>query len=550
VVSGLTITAAHIHNAAAGINGNVVKPLAFSNDVSSGVWSSSDASDPLSDSLLSELLRGRLYVNVHTSANPGGEIRGQITLAAPVGFSATLTGSGENPPVTSAASGSLSLTLKTDGSVQYDATVTGLTPTAAHFHDAPTGVNGAVVKGLALSGNSVSGTWSSSDASQPLTDELLRELVCGRLYMNAHTSTNPGGEIRGQIRLNKGVSFTAKLEGNQQNPPVTTSATGTGWFVLNAGGSQLAYSITVNGIAMTAAHFHNAAAGINGAVVKPLSFSGNTATGVWSSSDTDQPLSDSLLLELLKGRLYVNIHTAANPGGEIRGQLILTSGASFAVELDGTQENPPVATPAAGAAFVVLNTDGSVSYALTATDLTPTAAHFHDAPLGTNGSVVKGLTLTNNSVSGIWTSSDVSQPLTDQLLRDLVEGMLYLNVHTATNPGGEIRGQIVGSTTGSATSVGPGEHGSLPTEFRLEQNYPNPFNPSTAIVFQIARSGMVSLNVYNVLGQLVRTLVDEVRNAGVHTVTFDARDLPSGVYFYRLAVDGTAVETRKMALLK
>lgn len=88
-----------------------------------------------------------------------------------------------------------------------------------------------------------------------------------------------------------------------------------------------------------------------------------------------------------------------------------------------------------------------------------------------------------------------------------------------------------------------------PTEFTLAQNYPNPFNPSTNIEFSLPRSGQIKLSVFNTLGQTVQVLVDELRNEGSHTITFDASSLSSGVYFYRLEYDGKAL-VNKMILLK
>lgn len=88
-----------------------------------------------------------------------------------------------------------------------------------------------------------------------------------------------------------------------------------------------------------------------------------------------------------------------------------------------------------------------------------------------------------------------------------------------------------------------------PKEFTLSQNYPNPFNPSTQIQFTIPTSGNVKLKVYNVVGQTVQVLVDEVRNQGLHSVTFDASNLSSGVYFYQLEFGGNII-SNKMILLK
>src|SRR5439155_1627888 len=86
----------------------------------------------------------------------------------------------------------------------------------------------------------------------------------------------------------------------------------------------LAFAVTVDGLTgpITAAHFHNGAPGVNGGVVRPITTefgAGNTAVGVWKPSDAS-PLTPALIAELIQGNLYVNVHTAANPGGEIRGQ--------------------------------------------------------------------------------------------------------------------------------------------------------------------------------------------------------------------------------------
>jgi hypothetical protein len=89
----------------------------------------------------------------------------------------------------------------------------------------------------------------------------------------------------------------------------------------------------------------------------------------------------------------------------------------------------------------------------------------------------------------------------------------------------------------------------LPGSYSLYQNYPNPFNPSTSITYSIPKAGQVKLNVYSVTGKLVASLVDEYKQAGNYTVNFNAQNLASGVYFYRLS-SGSFVENKKMILLK
>ncbi len=90
---------------------------------------------------------------------------------------------------------------------------------------------------------------------------------------------------------------------------------------------------------------------------------------------------------------------------------------------------------------------------------------------------------------------------------------------------------------------------SPPEQYVLAQNYPNPFNPVTRIGFTLFNSGFTSLKVFNLLGKEVATLVDHAKEAGIHTVTFDASRLPSGIYFYTIR-SGTFVETKRMILLK
>ena len=85
--------------------------------------------------------------------------------------------------------------------------------------------------------------------------------------------------------------------------------------------------------------------------------------------------------------------------------------------------------------------------------------------------------------------------------------------------------------------------------FKIYENYPNPFNPSTNIRFRIAQALFVTLKVYDVLGNDIVILVNGEKPAEIYEVEFDAIDLPSGIYFYRLQA-GSFVETKKMILMK
>jgi len=89
----------------------------------------------------------------------------------------------------------------------------------------------------------------------------------------------------------------------------------------------------------------------------------------------------------------------------------------------------------------------------------------------------------------------------------------------------------------------------VPAVFSLEQNYPNPFNPTTIIKYSIPQEQMVKLNVYNLLGENVVTLVNRVQKAGQHEASFNAANLASGIYFYKLEA-GTNTSIKKMILMK
>jgi len=86
-------------------------------------------------------------------------------------------------------------------------------------------------------------------------------------------------------------------------------------------------------------------------------------------------------------------------------------------------------------------------------------------------------------------------------------------------------------------------------KFELTQNYPNPFNPTTTISYILPQAGMVKLTLYNILGQEIRTLVNEVKEAGTHSINFNASDLNSGVYVYKIE-SGSFTQTKKMTLVK
>jgi len=119
----------------------------------------------------------------------------------------------------------------------------------------------------------------------------------------------------------------------------------------------------------------------------------------------------------------------------------------------------------------------------------------------------------------------------------------YCEVHGG--PGGSGMSGVI--TVESPTSINDDKI--TIEDFELKQNYPNPFNPSTKISFVIPTNGLVSLKVFNVLGNEIATLLNDQLFAGAHTVPFNAAGLSSGIYFYALTVNGFT-KTKEMVLLK
>jgi F0F1-type ATP synthase beta subunit len=107
---------------------------------------------------------------------------------------------------------------------------------------------------------------------------------------------------------------------------------------------------------------------------------------------------------------------------------------------------------------------------------------------------------------------------------------------------------------GQITILGPTEVTSdkklvIPATFKLEQNFPNPFNPNTSFTYQTGKASFVSIKIYNVLGQEVATLVNEVKQVGSYCATWNAAGMRSGIYFYKMQASSFSA-MKKMLLLK
>ncbi|MCA8976076.1 MAG: CHRD domain-containing protein [Planctomycetes bacterium] len=356
-------------------------------------------------------------------------------------FSVSLAGENQVPPVATSGGGYGIVRLQQPANtVRIFAHYFSLTaaPTAAHLHLAPAGANGGVIVPLAA-GAGV----NTFTANATLTAAQVAALQAGGTYINIHTPLNPGGEIRGQAVPAESTRFVAALDGSQQVPPVATAASGVANAYLHQPDNRLVYMVESTGLVnVTAAHLHGGAVGTNGGVMFPLAGSAGIYCGV------SRRLSAAEVAAIFADATYFNVHTAANPGGEIRGQLLKDPGSDFHATMNGAQEVPPVATAASGDAAFHIDIDGTahVSVAFGGLSGPPTAAHLHQAPTGTNGGVVVPLTLSGGRFVATFT------PTAAQLAQLRADNW-YVNIHTAAHPGGEIRGQL--GTVALPSTFGP-----------------------------------------------------------------------------------------------
>lgn len=128
---------------------------------------------------------------------------------------------------------------------------------------------------------------------------------------------------------------------------------------------------------------------------------------------------------------------------------------------------------------------------------------------------------------------------------------LFANGNSVNNSGSSAGDQWNFATNKivDVTTVGVGQDNAEITSFQLEQNFPNPFNPATKIKFSVPSTGNYTLNVFNLSGEEITTLLNKEISSGAHEVVFNAEQIPSGVYLYKLAGNGYSV-SKKMVLTK
>ena len=351
---------------------------------------------------------------------------------APIQTTVTLlsamSGDQEIPPTVTGALGTGTLSLESPSlKLSGNFTVNGMRATDGHIHLGNTGLNGPI----AVPMTTADGETFTVPANTVLTPAQATAFADGGLYFNAHTPENPSGEVRGQIGREV---FAAQMSNAQEVPSNASTAAGNGLVNFDPISKKITARMTLTGMAATVAHVHTGMLGANGPVLFDLRETA-AGSGIWLNA-ADVALTDAQITTLKAGGLYFNAHSAAFPGGEIRGQIGLN--AKFA-RLNAAQEVPTNSSTATGTGTLIVNPlTRAVSGNITLAGMTATAAHIHLGATGVNGPVIIPLASTSMGVFSVAANT----VLTADQFKAYKQGNLYYNAHSTAFPNGEIRGQI------------------------------------------------------------------------------------------------------------
>ncbi len=514
----------------------------------------------LDDSLLMQMLNGNTSLVIKTEANPMGEVRGKIMLGTDINYSAYLDieQAGISDSLETMPQGLSTFNLSKDSTrLEVNVLVTALTSpiTNAHLHYGAAGMAGPAIVPLMPynEGNMFRGTVMIDSIPDPTG--FLDSLNMGSVYINVHTETYPGGEIRGQLARHDALAFDAWMDVEQEpdtlDPETPAMAKGLTHMYINSTMDSLWVHVIVDSLSgpITASHFHFGAMGIPGPVVIPLSGSviDNMIMATITSQDTTTFPDDmefvNFLTDVLNGDIFINVHTSLNPGGEIRGQMRAVAHVGSIFSMCSSQEVDTVMNGenAQGSGVVSMDRDRTyLYYAIAVSDLSSplTGAHFHQAPVGENGGIIFTLP-TDSTVHGYWNDST----FTESVAMMFENGGIYANFHTTMNPGGEIRGQVL---TGDLCRA-PVPTGGLPvsSDVRL---YPNPAQNLAVLSYTLNKESNVSIRIFDLTGKEISMRIQGHQNPGVYMQNMNTADLRNGIYIVSLIIDNQNVFNGKMII--
>ena len=531
------VTGCHFHKGVATGTGG-----AFTNFLTSVRGNRIYLKTTLTNAQIGDLMEDSVYFNVHTAANTGGEIRGQMVFQTDYLFNAFANGAQEVPVITTPASavGSFMVSSLT-GKITYNIVANGLSSAInnAHLHFGEFGRSGGVAVPLNYNGNTLTGTVA-------ITNAIFDSLSNGRIYLNIHTVNNPGGEIRGQVFYQgDGIGFDGLINGAQEIPAVTTTATGAMWAHIRPNLDTLDYGVQVTGLTPTSAHFHGGVAGASGNVLVNLTPVGTIYPNLYSGKIA---LTPSLVSGLLKDSVYANFHTAANTGGEIRGQVLPVIRTGLVANLCGGQEIPAVATTASGAGYMSIARDRADTYLDAVTNSLSTnasGAHIHRGAKGVAGPISINLTpyLSGNAIvfsgfPGVGFNTATAVTLMDSI----VNGLSYFNFHTAANPTGEIRGQAADVLVQECLANGTFELNGKQFAVKIA---PNPVSERLNVLFESNEQLTVQITVSDLVGRQISVQNTQILR-GPNSLEVNMSDKANGIYFVQMRQNGRLLFTEKV----
>ncbi len=460
-------SASHIHMGAAGENGGVLTALSadVAADNMSGTYVAASNTFTLTSEQITQLNQEGLYINIHTGNFSGGELRGQLIENVSIEFTSHLSGSNEVPSIVTSASGMVTATL--DGNqLVVEGSFENLNGdyAASHIHSGMAGQAGGVVVALSptINADSKSGTFVAASNTFELTAEQKTMLESQGMYINIHSSTFAGGELRGQLMQSADAYFRTILSGAYEMPAAKTMASGGMVFQINgdtliASGSFANLSGEFDTEIAGGSHIHMGEAGANGSVMMSLNatLSEDKLSGTYLPENNKFVLTAEQKTAIMNRMMYVNIHTKAYGSGELRGQVTPPVTAAFYATLSGSAEVPSVKTEASGAVLAEIQGDSlflSGSFSNLSSDFDADVAggsHLHNAHAGTNGGVdfILEADVEAGLRSGSYLASKNAFELTAEQKAEFMARNYYLNIHTKENGGGELRGQLLAEAT-------------------------------------------------------------------------------------------------------
>lgn len=350
------------------------------------------------------------------------------TVAQQVELVASLSGSQSVPPNASAGHGWAMVRVDTaTNDVEVFVVHADLTtpPTMAHLHVAPAGSNGGVMIGLAAAGP------KAFQGSATVTNTDVQTILAAGTYVNIHTPSFPGGELRGQVVPAKSTALHGQASGSSVVPPTGSTNTGSIRAVLYEPDNCLMFVLEVGTGTPLGVELREAPAGSNGPLVAQFQTVGRFCFGV------TPPLTAAQVASLHSGLMYLVVLTNQFPMGELRAQLGSGSDQVLGGAMTGSQMVPPVATPGQGSFRLTRFVDNGYSLEGVVGGLqgTPTNWTLNFAAPGTNAPPLFSLPMQGNTVS-------IALNLSSAQLAQLVAGNAYFTVQTTAHPGGEIRGNV------------------------------------------------------------------------------------------------------------